>query len=808
MDIKIPVSKSEMYSGAVDALRQKEASMMPTTDILPREDVLDRFALWMVLALVFLLPVFFIPIGNLSIFFSKNFLLSISVFAMALLWLIAGLKKGEFSIPRTWLFVIGAVISIIFLIAAFLSPAPRSSLIGVGSEIGTFFSIAELFFLMFFSSLLFQSKKRMLLLYATMAASFLAVAFFQMVRLFGGPTMASFGFFNSTTSNLLGRWNELAIFFGMAIVWSLLSLGMFSLHKRLKWFLYFLLGISLLFVTVVNFTPVWIVLGAFALLMFVYAFSYRKDHGHFSGENRSLIPTVSLVLLGLSIAALFSTATIGNFVSSKFHIEHFEARPTLGTTFAIFRQTINDYPVFGVGPSRFTNQWLLLKPLGVNASPFWNVDFAFGISTIATFAVTSGIVGLLAWAVFLAGVLALGIRTLFLFSNDRLAHYLVVSSFFLTLYLWIFMLIYVPSNALAGLTFLMTGAWIGLLTSLGVHKQFHFSFLKNPQRNFISVLTLLVLIIGVITAGYVVWQKFDAAVLFEESSMSFAAGDISVASAKMERAADLGGHALYYRSLADIDIARLGVIMSGKNLSIDEARSQFQTALSSAIDNARQAITYDPTDYLNMVSLARVYQSVVPLGIAGAYENSKRAYEEALKYNPKSPLLKLDIARLSLAQGNRDEARAHILQALSFKNNYTDAIFLLSRIEADEGKIADAIESAEIASLISPNDTGLFFHLGLLRYTKKDYQGAVSALERAVLLQPNYANAKYFLGLSYERVGKIANAIIQFQDIEKTNPGNTDVKKILSNLRAGRHPFAGGEIPAPEKRAIPPIREE
>ncbi|MBI5005352.1 MAG: tetratricopeptide repeat protein [Candidatus Lloydbacteria bacterium] len=806
MDIKIPVSKSEMYCNG-DIPRQKDVPA-PSTAAVPKEDILDRASFWIVLSLVFLLPVFFLPIGNLSIFFSKNFLLSIAVLAVAVLWFIARLKKGELEIPKTSLFLSGALILVIFLIASLLSPALRASLIGVGSEIGTFFSLFILFFLLFFSSLFFQSKKRMLLLYTALAASFLSVALFQIVRLVGGPTVLSFGFFNDTASNLLGRWNELAVFFGMAVVWALLSLGMFPSQKYFRWFLYFLLVISTLLVALVNFPPVWMVLGAFALLVFVYTFSSRKDSGRFGGEQSGIMPVISLLLLGLSIAALFSTSIIGNFVSSTFHIEHFEARPTLETTFSIFKQTINDHPVFGVSPNRFTNQWLLLKPNGVNASPFWNVDFAFGISTIATFAVTSGIAGLLAWIVFLVSILSVGLRTFFDFSTDRLAHYLVVSSFILSLYLWIFMAMYVPSNALMGLTFLLTGAWIGFLTSLGVYKQYTFLFSKNPQRNFISVLVLLVLIIGSITGGYVVWQKFYAAVLFEQSSALFAAGEIPAASAKMERAAQLGDHALYFRSLADIDIARLGVIMNGKNLTIDEARSQFQTILSAAIDNARQAIAYDPTDYLNVVSLARVYESVVPLGITGAYENSKRAYEEALKYNPKSPALELGIARLSLAQGNRDEARTHIAKALALKNNYTDAIFLLSRIEADEGKISDAISSAEIASLISPNDTGLFFHLGLLRYTNKDYQGAISALERAVLLQPNYANAKYFLGLSYEQVGKRADAIIQFQDLEKTNAGNEDVKKILANLRAGKHPFAGGETSPPEKGKNPPIREE
>ncbi|MBI5004711.1 MAG: tetratricopeptide repeat protein [Candidatus Lloydbacteria bacterium] len=810
MDIKFPVQKPEMYRPA-DALPPNEASVSPIGGE-QKEDMLDTISFWIVLGLAFLLPIFFLPIGHLSILFSKNILLSMAMFITSTLWFFARLKKGEFVIPKTFLFAAGAIILLVFLISSFLSSVPQVSFLGVGSEIGTFFSLAILFSLFFFASLFFQSKKRILLLYTALAAAFFVVALFQIVRLFGGVTAIPLDFFANATSNLLGGWNELGVFFGMAAIWALLSLGMFSSHGRFRWFLYFLLAASLFLVGVVNFTLVWEVLGFFALVIFVYTFSFKKDFGRIGGSTEKLrgVPIAPLVLLGLSVLAILGSSFVGNFVSSKFHIEYVEARPTLGTTVMLFKETIAEHPIFGIGPNRFINQWLLSKPDGVNASPFWDVNFSFGISTIATFAITTGIAGLLAWIVFLGGIILVGFRTLFAFSADRLSHYLVVSSFFLSLYLWIFMFLYVPSNAMVALTFLVTGAWIGLLTSLGIYKQFRFSFAKNPQRSFVSVLTLLVLIIGSITGGYMMWQKFNAAVLFEKSAVSFASGDIADASASMNRAAKLGNHAVYYRSLADLNIAELGVIINEKNLSVDEARSRFQTTLGLAIDNARQAIMYDPTDYLNLISLARVYESVVPLGIAGAYDNAKRAYEEALKYNPKSPVMELNLARLALSQGTKghDEARAHIAQALALKNNYTDAIFLLSRIEADEGKIADAISSAEIASLISPNDTGLFLHLGLLRYTNKDYEGAISALERAVQLQPNYANAKYFLGLSYAQVGKTFNAIIQFEDIAKSNPENSDVKKIIANLRAGKAAFAAGEAPTPDKRKTPPIQEQ
>lgn len=809
MDIKFPVQKSETYRSS-DGTQQNETVVTPV-GIEQKEDLLDTISFWIILALAFLLPIFFLPIGHLSILFSKSALLSMAVFAAATLWFFARLKKGEFVIPKTFLFAFGAIILLVFLIASFLSPVSRVSFMGVGSEIGTFFSLGILFALFFFASLFFQSKKRMLLLYTALAGSFFVVALFQIVRLFWGPMAIPLDFFANPTSNLLGGWNEFAVFFGMAAIWALLSLGMFSAHGRFRWFLYFLLAVSLFFVGVINFTLVWEVLGFFALVIFVYTFSFKKDFGRIGAEKSRGVPVAPLVLLGLAVLAILVASVISNFVSSKFHIEYVEARPTLGTTAVLFKETIASNPIFGIGPNRFINQWLLLKPSGVNASPFWDINFTFGISTIGTFAITAGIAGLLAWVVFLGGIVFVGFRTLFAFSSDRLSHYLVVSSFFLSLYLWIFMFIYVPSNALVALAFLITGAWVGLLTSLGVYKQVRFSFTKNPQRSFVSVLALLVLIIGSVTGGYMVWQKFNAAVLFEKSAASFAAGDILSASASMNRAAELGGHAIYYRSLADLNIAELGVIINEKSLSIDEARSQFQTTLGLAIDNARKAIEYDPTDYLNLTSLARVYESVVPLNIDGAYENAKRAYEEALKYNPKSPVMELNLARLALSQGAKkghDEARAHIAEALALKNNYTDAIFLLSRIEADEGKIADAISSAEIASLISPNDAGLFFHLGLLRYTNKNYEGAVSALERAVLLQPNYANAKYFLGLSYAQIGKTVNATIQFEDIVKSNPENADVKKIIANLRSGKAAFSGGEAPTPDKRKTPPIQEQ
>ncbi len=75
---------------------------------------------------------------------------------------------------------------------------------------------------------------------------------------------------------------------------------------------------------------------------------------------------------------------------------------------------------------------------------------------------------------------------------------------------------------------------------------------------------------------------------------------------------------------------------------------------------------------------------------------------------------------------------------------------------------------------------------------------------------PEYANAKYFLGLSYYGQGRTADAINQFEDLAKTNPDNQEVALILANLRDGKAPFTSAQPPVtdqPVERPTAPLSE-
>jgi lipoprotein NlpI len=128
-----------------------------------------------------------------------------------------------------------------------------------------------------------------------------------------------------------------------------------------------------------------------------------------------------------------------------------------------------------------------------------------------------------------------------------------------------------------------------------------------------------------------------------------------------------------------------------------------------------------------------------------------------------------------------------------------------------EGKIKQAIANVEQATLVRPNDPIVFFQLGLLRYQNSDFAGAVSAFGSAIILNPQYDNARYFLGLSLDKTKRKAEATSQFEILSIRYPNDQQVAFILKNLRNNFPAFYGSEDPIdpnPEDGNELPINED
>ncbi|MBI1974800.1 MAG: tetratricopeptide repeat protein, partial [Parcubacteria group bacterium] len=704
---------------------------------------------------------------------------------------------------------------------------------GRGLEVGTVVNILILSVLLFLVPLLIRSQERVFSCYLAFFAAAGLLALFHLLRFALGPDFLSFGILTDAAANTVGKWNDLAVFFGASALFSLVTIELISLGRFFRTLLYCLLVVSLFFLAVINFGLVWFALGLFALVFLVYLISFGardagsspddvanmldgaapRPNGRAPGYSPRRLPMPALTLLLISVVFMLGGANISAPLSARLGVSQVEARPSWSATFAVAKQTLVKDPLLGAGPNRFTPEWLRYKPAGINETIFWGVDFQYGIGLIPTFLATTGILGALSWVAFFILFLSAGFGAMLRETADKLSRYLSTSSFLVALFLWVFTVVYIPSLTLFTLAFFFTGLFLASLFAERALPRAIISFVKDPRAGFISVLILILLLIGSVTLGYLLTQKYVASVYFERGVRAFNRdGNVGEAERLIQKAAAISPLDVYFRFLADISLFRMNTALAAPpGASADSVRSEFQTLLGAALGSARQAVALNKTNYENLISLGRVYEAVVPLKIPGAYESARASYEEALSLNPESPALFLTLARLEAAKGDNAKAREEIARALTKKGNYTEAIFFLSQVEAREGNIKAAISSVEAASVIAPNDATVFFQLGLLRYNDRDFRGAIGALERAVALNPAYANAKYFLGLSYERVGRDADAVRQFQDIQKTNPDNKEIELILRNLKAGRAPFADAPPPldaAPEKRPKLPVGEE
>jgi tetratricopeptide (TPR) repeat protein len=772
---------------------------------MPKQSRLDTTA-YIVLSLVlFLAPIFFIPSFSVPFTIGKSGLLLYGTALAFVLWMVARLKDGVFEAPKNWFYASSGLVAVTYLVSALVSGNREFSLSGQAFELGTAsFIIGSLVFFALIP-LLAKSKEKIAYGYYALLGSFLITGLFHALRFVVGPEFLSFGFFTSPSANLIGKWNDLSIFFGLISLSSLLALELGTISKKVKILSYIAFFGSLALLVIANFQSVWIVLALFSLVFFVYQLSFKKA----VAPSERKLPAYTLLALILSVFFVFAGNSLGELASNALGISQIEVRPSWGATTEITVSSLSSDPVFGVGPNRFSTQWLLAKPEGINNTLFWNVDFNYGIGFVPSMLVTTGVVGALAIVIFLALYLMTLAKSLMSQGTSPISRYLVLSTLFGSLYLWIFSVIYVPSQALWILTLGMTGLFVASLREDGAIKSASVSIATRPTWSFVSVLLTILALIGTLSFAYHLSTKILANVYFQRGVSALqSTGALDQGEADITRAISLSESPLYYRVLSELYLARLNELFVDKKISQIEAQSKFQALLATAIQSAQRAVALDGTDYQNHLALGRVFEAVVPLNISGAYDNAKTTYGEGLARNPQSPEIELILARLEITNKDNDEARVHIDKALAEKADYADAIFLLSQIDIAEGNISKAIESVRSVATLSPNDAGVFFQLGLLYYNQKDYVNAIGALERAVVLSPEYANAKYFLGLSYYQVDNTAErAINEFKDLATTNPDNAEIKAILDNLEAGKPPFTNQPDSKPERRSTLPVKD-
>jgi tetratricopeptide (TPR) repeat protein len=799
-------------------IRALEYTMHDTTTV--RRFSFDTAAVWLLGATAFLGTVLLIPSDSISFYGTKAAVFFVGALLAFIAFVVGRLVRGSFAWPP--LALLGAVwlVPVAYALSALFSGQELTRAF-FGTELETD-TLGFMVLMALLSSMAALALRRAGDYYAFFVALALALTLALVAQL-GIIIAANLGADISPIMNLVGGFTEFGMLLGLLVVLGLV-VGRFlaprGAHAIVLWAG---IALSLVVLAFVNSVITWIMVGLTALALFIEAVLRRRGHvddadldDALSLSSEEASPTEAgrqslgapLVVLLISLFFLLGGSTIGNSIASSLGISTLDVRPSWQSTFAVGTHTFASSPLFGSGPGTFSENWSQFRDRSLNDTVFWNVDFASGIGVIPTSFVTTGIVGVIAWFVLFGFFAYAGVRTLlFRLPEDRYLRFVSLVSYIGAAYVLILAFFTSPGIVLLSLGFLMLGVFVSSMRHGQGRNERGIVFSKSPKVGFAIVFVLTLLLIGSVAATYGVLARYMGTLAYGEAASALSSGDLDRAESALSRSLSFAPTDRGYQLATAIGVERMRRIATDATIPPSSAQQQFQAALSSSVAAGLEATRRGPGNYQNWATLGGVYQSVMPLGIEGAYESAKGAYERAAALNPTSPVLPYVLAQLEIAQGNGEAAEAKLLESIAAKRDYIPAILLLSQLEIQLGKAAEALQAAEAAAYFAPNEPAVLFQVGILRSGTGDAAGAVAAFERAVELNPQYANARFFLGAMYATQGRYKEAAEQLRMVASLSEENAAaVADDLAAVEAGRNPF-----PASRLRTLgiptPPVAE-
>jgi tetratricopeptide (TPR) repeat protein len=140
-------------------------------------------------------------------------------------------------------------------------------------------------------------------------------------------------------------------------------------------------------------------------------------------------------------------------------------------------------------------------------------------------------------------------------------------------------------------------------------------------------------------------------------------------------------------------------------------------------------------------------------------------YEEAIKNDPDSPNLEMELAALYQRQGDVKQALAHVEKSLRLDPKQQEAYFLLASLHVGLNQLDEATREYERILTLDPDNREARLFLATLYAQQKRYPKAIRTVQELLRLDPQLIVGYYYLGRIYLETGRLADAKKEFQRV-------------------------------------------
>lgn len=714
------------------------------------KDILSKVIEWIMIGLVFVLPLFFLSINSSPLEFNKTFLFQIVVFIATslFLWRSLGVKKIKFSKTHIDWFILAFLF--FYFVSFVFSKNYYVSTVGISGYFSASI-VSILSYILFFYLIVnifrdWEGIKK--LVYSFWWSGIIVILFnlFQLSSIFVLP----WEFTQNINFNLLANSSlTLAIF---SLIIFILSLGLlFNKKKWLKAVAGITIALSFVLILLLNkVLVIYLMVGI--LLLWLLKLIFIEDQK--ISKVWIVAPSFLIIILLVFILVDFTQIGIsdGIFLNQK-------------TSASIAWDSFIKDPFTGSGPQAFIYDFTLFRPEILNTTGLWDLQFLKSGSELWNIFSTIGLGGVISFL--LIGIFFIKRNAISILNFKKINNQTIWLVLIFSILLIIFVVgFFIPFNFILFWLF-----WFFLAIGIVLFKEFNsenFNYEKklniksNAQRISLSVTFIFsVFIVIFLIFGVRVWLADYNFIKIQDKISS--GENIDNIFAQLDKAIKYNKYeSKYYLTLAQGYTTQ--ALLTSQTEEINSEGVQLIT--QQVINNINLAKKYDKNNSLVYKKAAIIYDSLRPI-VGNVDELAVKDYLSAVELEPGNPLIHFNLgrSRLLLAQTilTSSNSEAAIMEAMSV---------------LDEAKL-----NFEMTRELKDDYLLVDYNIGLVYQTKGEYEKALELFIIELNRYPESLDLLWQIAFVYELENNISTAIEYLEEIIALDIGNATVIQKIEELQ-------------------------